>query len=87
MGMTTVMQEYTKQVERLMRRLYFSLSEKDQRHYAAIEAMKIGHGGINYIANLFGCCRQTVATGIDELKKMRLKPPLEFVDLAVEGKQ
>ena len=73
MGMTTVMQEYTKQVERLMRRLYFSLSEKDQRHYAAIEAMKIGHGGINYIANLFGCCRQTVATGIDELKKMRLK--------------
>lgn len=63
------MKEYPKQIERFMCRLYLSLSEKDQRYYSAVEAMKLGHGGINYIAELFGCCRQTVAAGIEELKK------------------
>ena len=69
MRVFVVMKEYTEQMERFMCRLYFSLSEKDQRYYAAVEAMKLGHGGINYIAELFGCCRQTVTAGIEELKK------------------
>ena len=63
------MTEYKASVESLMCTYYLSLSEKDQRHYAAVEAAKLGHGGINYIANLFGCCRQTIATGLEELKK------------------
>ena len=63
------MKGYTEEIEVLMCRVYFSLSEKDQRHYTAIEAEKLGHGGINYIADLFGCCRQTVASGIESLKK------------------
>ena len=29
--------------------------------------MKLGHGGIEYIARLFGCHRKTVAQGIAEL--------------------
>lgn len=64
-----IVKEYSEQMERLMRRLYGSLSEKDKRYYAAVEAMKLGHGGIHYIADLFGCCRQTIASGIEELKK------------------
>ena len=48
---------------------YLSLSEKDKRHYAAVEAAKLGHGGVSYIAELFGCDRQTIATGLEELKK------------------
>lgn len=63
------MKEYDDQIERLMYIYYASLSEKDRRHYAAVEAAKLGHGGINYISDLFGCCRQTVATGLEELKK------------------
>jgi hypothetical protein len=55
-----------------MVRFYDNLSEKDQRYYAAVEAEKLGHGGINYISELFGCCRQTVATGLEELKKKTL---------------
>ena len=66
------MERYDLTIEDLMCRLYFNLSEKDQRHYAAIEAAKLGHGGINYIADLFGCCRQTVASGLEELKKTTL---------------
>ncbi len=41
---------YTAGVERMMRRLFDSLKESDRRRYAAIEAAKLGHGGIEYIA-------------------------------------
>ena len=47
----------------------FLTDTKDRRHYAAIEAEKLGHGGITYISDLFGCSRQTVHDGIEELKK------------------
>ena len=63
------MKKYDTYIENLMYDYYLNLSEKDQRHYAAIEAAKLGYGGINYIADLFGCCRQTVAIGLEELKK------------------
>ena len=46
---------YSTTIERHMQQLYDSLSEKDRRRYAAIEAEKLGHGGIRYVAELFGC--------------------------------
>ncbi len=46
---------------------YNILSEKAKRLYAATEALKLPHGGITYIATLFGCDRKTVARGIREL--------------------
>jgi len=64
------MKEYEEELENLMYSHYLNLSEKDKRHYAAVEAAKLGHGGINYISELFGCSRQTIATGLEELKKM-----------------
>ena len=60
---------YNKMTEDCMLTFYNNLSEKDRRHYAAIEAEKLGHGGITYISDLFGCSRQTVHDGIEELKK------------------
>ena len=63
------MKGYNEKIERLMYIYYMGLSEKDKRHYAAVEAAKLGHGGISYIAELFGCCRQTIAIGLEELKK------------------
>jgi len=53
-----------------MKKFYNTLSEKDRRRYAAIEAMKKGHGGAVRMANLLGCDRKTVARGIRELKAM-----------------
>ncbi|MCK5522038.1 MAG: hypothetical protein KAI83_02790 [Thiomargarita sp.] len=50
-----------------MRSLYESLSEKDRRRYAAIEAKKREHGGIVYIATLFDCDEKTIRKGIKEL--------------------
>ena len=50
-----------------MQRLYHSLSEKDRRRYAAIEALKLGWGGITYISQLFGCDYYTIRFGMEEL--------------------
>ena len=36
---------YSAHIEHHMRMLYQSLSEKDRRRYAAVEAEKLGHGG------------------------------------------
>ena len=62
------MDAYTREVERVMRRLFVSLGEKDRRRYAAVEATKLGHGGIEYIARLFGCDPKTIRQGQLELE-------------------
>jgi len=36
---------YNAEIEKTMIAFYESLSEKDRRRYAAVEAKKIGHGG------------------------------------------
>jgi len=51
---------YTTQVARHMKALYDSLSEKDRRRYAAVEAEKLGHGGVQFVANLFDCDPDTI---------------------------
>lgn len=61
------MPSYTKDIELQMQRLYKSLNEKDRRRYAAIEAAKLGWGGISYISALFGCDYYTVRFGLSEL--------------------
>ena len=59
---------YCKELETEMLKFYDSLSEKDQRRYAAIEAKKLGYGGIKYISELFGCHRNTITEGKNELE-------------------
>jgi len=61
------MTPYPSEVEQQMQRLYHSLSEKDRRRYAAIEALKLGWGGITYISQMFGCDYYTIRFGMEEL--------------------
>lgn len=63
------MKRYDLETEQRMHYFYSTLNEKDKRHYAALEAGKLGHGGIVYISDLFGCSRQTIYSGIEELEK------------------
>jgi hypothetical protein len=53
-----------------MRMFHDSLSEKDRRRYAAIEAAKLGHGGIEYIATLLGCDPKTIRQGRYDLDRL-----------------
>jgi hypothetical protein len=62
-----VMQPYTPELEQTMRQFYASLSEKDRRHYAGVEALKLGQGGRNYLARILGCSRRTVTKGTQEV--------------------
>lgn len=64
------MEAYNLDVERLMRRLFESLNEKDRRRYAAVEALKLGHGGVEYVAVVMGCDPKTVAQGHAELAEL-----------------
>jgi Rhodopirellula transposase DDE domain len=50
-----------------MKQFYQTLSEKDQRRYAAVEALKLGHGGQMYVAGVLGCHRSSIRVGIEEL--------------------
>ena len=59
---------YASDIELKMKRLFSTLSEKDARRYAAIEAIKLGHGGTQYISKLFGIDPKTVRRGQDELE-------------------
>lgn len=64
------MREYSAAVERHMVRLYESLSEKDRRRYAAVEAEKLGHGGVQYIAELFDCDAHTIRHGAEDIERL-----------------
>jgi len=57
------------EIERMMKRLFDSLRENARRRYAAIEATKLGHGGIEYIARVLGCDPKTIRQGQVELNQ------------------
>ena len=61
---------YGPEIEQQLRQYYQSLSEKDRRRFAAVEAIKLGHGGIRYIAQVLGCDPHTVQEGMRELKQL-----------------
>lgn len=44
------------------------LNEKQWRHFLALEALRIGHGGINQIQNVTGVSWQTIKNGITEIE-------------------
>lgn len=62
------MNPYPANIEAQMQRYYRSLSEKDRRRYAAIEALKLGYGGQAYIRRLLGCHHETLQLGVQELE-------------------
>ena len=61
---------YSPEIEHSMRMFHDSLSEKDRRRYAAIEAAKLGHGGTEYIATLLGCDPKTIRQGQQDLDQL-----------------
>jgi len=64
------MEPYDQQTEETMKRFYDSLSEKDRRRYAGIEALCYGPGGRSYIAQVVGCSRRTVSKGANEVSQL-----------------
>ena len=65
---------YAPDVEERVCAFYETLSEKDQRRYAAVEARRLGFGGIGYLADLLGCSRKTIERGLAELEELPNDP-------------
>jgi hypothetical protein len=64
------MDPYPSQVLGHMKAFYHSLSEKDRRRYAAVEAEKLGHGGGEYVARVLGCDEKTIRQGRDDIEQL-----------------
>jgi len=62
------MEGYSAEIEEKMQRFFGWLSEKDRRRYAAIEAAKLGHGGVEYIARVLACDPKTIRQGLYDLE-------------------
>ncbi len=62
------MDGYSAKLERQMSRFYRSLNERERRRYAAVEAAKLGHGGIEYLSRVLGCDPGTIRHGIAEME-------------------
>ena len=62
------MDGYSSEIELQMIHFFESLGERDRRRYAAVEATKLGHGGITYISQLLNCDPKTIQQGKSELE-------------------
>jgi hypothetical protein len=69
------MTPYSRDVEAAMQTFFRSLREKDRRRYAAVEAAKLGVGGVPYLADLFGIDPKTIRQGEADLKNLPDVPP------------
>jgi len=68
------MSPYPHHVEHTMRAFYRSLRENDRRRYAAVEAAKLGHGGIEYISRALGVDPKTIRQGQRDLEDLPEDP-------------
>jgi len=60
--------KHPRPVEEAMRYTFSTLDERQRRLFAASESIKLGHGGIAYIAQLLDCHRRTIERGLNELR-------------------
>lgn len=69
------MTPYSDEVEAAMKTFFGSLREKDRRRYAAVEAAKLGTGGLAYLSHLLGIDSHTIRQGEADLRCLPDVPP------------
>ena len=47
-------------IENNVRDFSQTLSEKDRRRFAAVQARQLGYGGVRYVAEIVDCSRRTI---------------------------
>ncbi len=66
-SLDSMIEAFSEKAIMLMQLHYSRLSEKDRRHYAALESLKLGRGGTTYISKILGVDRKTILQGSKEL--------------------
>ena len=62
------------------------LDEQQQRWYVALEAKKLGHGGMRLMSRITGLSMDTIRRGRDELDNELRERPIERVRLQGGGR-
>src|SRR4051812_46209798 len=70
---------YPPDIEKAMKAMYLSLRENDRRRYAAVEAAKLGHGGLEYLCGVLSCDAKTIRQGQHDLHEIKNKDPEDIV--------
>lgn len=52
------------------------LDEQQRRWYAAIESLRIGHGGVKFLSQITGISEKTIRRGRSELKASLVDRPI-----------
>jgi len=73
--------KYNQKIEAAMQLHCSQLEQKDRRHYAAVETMKLGYGGQKYISDLLNISPYCIRVGIIEISN-----PDIFAEIPI-GKQ
>lgn len=73
------MTTYAPEIENQMKSFFDSLSEKDCRRYAAVEATKLGYGGIEYVARVLDCDSNTIRHGMQDVEQLPVDEAAERV--------
>lgn len=79
--------EALKQEHHLMNLFMSRLDEQERRWYAALEAKKIGHGGLERIARITGLHVNTIRRGQEELATDLSERPTERVRIKGGGRK
>lgn len=56
------------------KQFFSTLNERQRRHFAAIEAKQLGHGGIKEVSEQLGISVVTIRQGISELEVQEVLP-------------
>lgn len=60
------------------KKFYLSLSEKDKRNYAALEALKIGYHGVTEVSKRLGINKHTIRQGIKDYNSIEKWKPTKI---------
>lgn len=75
-----------KELHRQMNLLISRLDEQQRRWYVAVEANRLGHGGVRTITQITGLDEKTIQRGQQELEEGLDKRPTEQVRLPGGGR-
>lgn len=75
-----------KELHHQMNLLLSRLDEQQQRWYVALEAKKLGHGGMRLLSQITGMSMDTIRRGRDELEEELRDRPVDRVRLPGGGR-
>lgn len=79
--------QFDSESEARMRGYYETLSEKDGRRFAVLQAKLLGYGGITSIAAVLGCSARTIERAANELDGLPVDPVGERIRAVGGGRK